>query len=34
MKTQNQTLSWCEIVKHDKPDDCWIVIKDKVYDVS
>ena len=26
--------SWCEIIKHDKPDDCWIVIQGKVYDVT
>jgi cytochrome b involved in lipid metabolism len=26
--------SWIEIVKHDKADDCWIVIGGLVYDVS
>lgn len=26
--------SWCEIVKHDRPGDCWVVIKSKVYDLS
>lgn len=23
-----------EVAKHNKPDDCWIVVEDKVYDVS
>eukprot|EP01017_Pseudomicrothorax_dubius_P033835 TRINITY_DN4570_c0_g1_i2.p1 TRINITY_DN4570_c0_g1~~TRINITY_DN4570_c0_g1_i2.p1 ORF type:complete len:631 (-),score=136.61 TRINITY_DN4570_c0_g1_i2:315-2207(-) len=26
--------AWAEIVKHDKHDDCWIVIHGKVYDIS
>lgn len=26
--------SWCEIVKHDHPGDCWIVIHNKIYDLS
>lgn len=26
--------SWIEIVKHDKPGDCWVVIHGKVYDLS
>ena len=27
-------FTWAEIIKHDKPDDCWIVIHGKVYDVT
>jgi len=23
-----------DVAKHDKPDDCWLVVKGKVYDVS
>lgn len=26
--------SWCEIIKHDKAGDCWIVIAGLVYDIS
>lgn len=26
--------SWCEIIKHDKPGDAWIVINRYVYDIS
>lgn len=26
--------SWIEIVQHDKPGDCWVVIHGKVYDLS
>ena len=26
--------SWIEIVKHDRPGDCWVVIHGKVYDLS
>lgn len=25
---------WTEVVKHDKPHDCWIVVHGKVYDVT
>jgi fatty acid desaturase len=25
---------WSEVVKHDKPEDCWIVVHGKVYDVT
>ena len=25
---------WSEVSKHDKEDDCWIVINKKVYDVT
>ena len=25
---------WAEIVKHDKEDDCWVVIHGKVYDIT
>ncbi|CAD8184578.1 unnamed protein product [Paramecium pentaurelia] len=34
IKQKIQEFSWCEIVKHDTPNDCWIVIKDKIYDVT
>ncbi|KRX05139.1 Cytochrome b5-like heme/steroid binding domain [Pseudocohnilembus persalinus] len=27
-------IAWCEIVKHDKPGDCWIVAFGYVYDIS
>lgn len=27
-------LTWDEIARHNEQDDCWIVIKNKVYDVS
>jgi hypothetical protein len=33
-QTQTTEFSWCEIVKHDTPGDCWIVIEGNVYDVS
>lgn len=23
-----------EIARHDKPDDCWLIVRGKVYDVS
>lgn len=26
--------SWIEIIKHDRPGDCWVVIHGKVYDLS
>lgn len=29
-----QLYSWSEIVRHDKPHDCWIVVHGKVYDVT
>lgn len=25
---------WDEVIKHDKPEDCWIVVHGKVYDVT
>lgn len=28
------TYTWEEIAKHDKDDDCWVVLYDKVLDVS
>eukprot|EP01026_Neomeris_dumetosa_P031093 TRINITY_DN2470_c0_g1_i1.p1 TRINITY_DN2470_c0_g1~~TRINITY_DN2470_c0_g1_i1.p1 ORF type:complete len:486 (-),score=56.14 TRINITY_DN2470_c0_g1_i1:998-2455(-) len=31
---QNPTFSWAEVEKHNLPTDCWIVVKNKVYDVS
>lgn len=37
---KNQTIlpsteySWIEIVKHDRPGDCWVVIHGFVYDLS
>jgi cytochrome b involved in lipid metabolism len=31
---KNKSYSWIEIIKHDKPGDCWIVIAGEVYDVS
>ena len=27
-------INFSEVAKHDKPDDCWMVIKKKVYDLS
>ncbi len=32
--TTPKEYSWIEIVKHDRPGDCWIVIHGKVYDLS
>lgn len=32
--TNLKEYSWIEIVKHDKPGDCWVVIHGKVYDLS
>lgn len=26
--------TWPEIIKHDRRDDCWVVIEGKVYDVT
>lgn len=34
-ETQSKAvLSWDEIKKHNKKDDCWIVVNNSVYDVS
>jgi cytochrome b involved in lipid metabolism len=29
-----QYYSWSEVVKHDKDEDCWVVIHGNVYDVT
>jgi len=29
-----KSYSWLEIVRHDRPGDCWVVIHGKVYDLS
>jgi len=29
-----KTFTMEEVAKHDKKNDCWIVIKDKVYDIT
>mmetsp|Transcript_43563 Transcript_43563/g.60486 ORF Transcript_43563/g.60486 Transcript_43563/m.60486 type:complete len:236 (-) Transcript_43563:1045-1752(-) len=31
---EKKFFSWAEIIKHDKPGDCWVVIHGKVYDVT
>ena len=34
-KSKNNTFySWSEVKKHNKKDDCWIVVNDKVYDLT
>jgi hypothetical protein len=30
----NVTLSAAEVAKHNSPSDCWLIIQNKVYDVS
>jgi cytochrome b involved in lipid metabolism len=30
----NRLYKWHEIEKHNKPDDCWIVVNDAVYDMT
>jgi cytochrome b involved in lipid metabolism len=29
-----KTFSLAEVAKHNKPEDCWVVIRGKVYDVT
>ncbi|HKU41092.1 MAG TPA: cytochrome b5-like heme/steroid binding domain-containing protein [Polyangiales bacterium] len=29
-----RVLTWAEIAAHDRPEDCWLVIRGKVYDVT
>jgi L-lactate dehydrogenase (cytochrome) len=29
-----QTLSLDEIQKHNRPDDCWVAIEEKIWDVT
>ena len=32
--TSNPKISVAELDKHAKPDDCWIVVNGKVYDLT
>ncbi len=32
--SQGKKYTYGEVAKHNKPNDCWIIIEDKVYDVS
>ena len=31
---KDNQYSWSEVIKHDKPEDCWIVVHGVVYDVT
>ncbi|KAL3153887.1 hypothetical protein ABBQ32_013456 [Trebouxia sp. C0010 RCD-2024] len=33
-RSQAQTHSLASVAKHNKPDDCWVIIQDKVYNVT
>merc|ERR1712159_214386 len=33
-KTNLRKYTWAEIANHDKHEDCWVVVNDKVYDVT
>lgn len=33
-KPGRQTFEWDEIRRHNRPDDCWLVVKGRVYDVT
>lgn len=32
--TQGPTISSSELQKHSTPDDCWIIVHSRIYDVS
>lgn len=32
--SNKKKYTYAEVGKHNKPNDCWLVIEDKVYDVS
>eukprot|EP01062_Namystynia_karyoxenos_P058952 TRINITY_DN50391_c0_g1_i1.p1 TRINITY_DN50391_c0_g1~~TRINITY_DN50391_c0_g1_i1.p1 ORF type:complete len:763 (+),score=181.72 TRINITY_DN50391_c0_g1_i1:88-2289(+) len=34
LKGEGGKHSWKEVAKHNKPDDCWIVVRNRVYDVT
>ena len=33
-QSRQRRYFWSEVAKHDTPDDCWVVIHGKVYDVT
>ncbi|XP_004930937.1 uncharacterized protein LOC101746637 [Bombyx mori] len=33
-EAKDRTITLAEVAHHDTPDDCWIVIYDRVYDIS